>query len=266
MPPSAARRASLAAVRHRAAAVRSPSAATVDLEVYAAASLKQAMAAGRRRRTRPRTRHDAHRVDRLVRRARDEDRAGRAGRRVPVGGHDQPAEARRWRVRIGRRHAVRRQRPHDHRASRQPGRDPDACRPREVRASRSSRPGDAVPITTYATQLVDNLARESGYPADFAAAYAANVVSQEDNVAGHRHEGRARRGRRRDRVRHRREGLRHGRDGSRSRTTRTCRRRTAASSSKASPDQEAAAAFLTWLAGSDGQAVLAELGFLPPGP
>ena len=42
--------------------------------------------------------------------------------------------------------------------------------------------GDAVPITRYAGQLVTNLARESGYPADFAAAYAANVASKEDNV------------------------------------------------------------------------------------
>jgi hypothetical protein len=42
--------------------------------------------------------------------------------------------------------------------------------------------GDEVPITKYATQLVDNLAKESGYPADFAAGYAANVVSKEDNV------------------------------------------------------------------------------------
>ena len=42
--------------------------------------------------------------------------------------------------------------------------------------------GDEVPITKYATQVVDNLAREPGYPADFAAAYAANVVSREDNV------------------------------------------------------------------------------------
>ena len=42
--------------------------------------------------------------------------------------------------------------------------------------------GDEVPITKYATQLVDNLAKEPGYPADFAAAYAANIVSKEDNV------------------------------------------------------------------------------------
>ena len=33
---------------------------------------------------------------------------------------------------------------------------------------------------------------------------------------------------------------------------------------KASPHQDAAAAFLDWLAGPDGQAVLAAFGFLPP--
>ena len=42
--------------------------------------------------------------------------------------------------------------------------------------------GDNVPITKYATQLVDNLAKGAGYPADFAAAYEANIVSKEDNV------------------------------------------------------------------------------------
>ena len=42
--------------------------------------------------------------------------------------------------------------------------------------------GDAVPITRYATQLVENLAGLPGYPAGFAAAYAANVASKEDNV------------------------------------------------------------------------------------
>jgi molybdate transport system substrate-binding protein len=43
--------------------------------------------------------------------------------------------------------------------------------------------GDAVPITKYAKQLVDNLAKTSGYPADFAKKYAANIVSKEENVA-----------------------------------------------------------------------------------
>lgn len=42
--------------------------------------------------------------------------------------------------------------------------------------------GADVPITKYAVQVVDNLAALPGYPADFAAAYAANVVSEEDNV------------------------------------------------------------------------------------
>ncbi len=42
--------------------------------------------------------------------------------------------------------------------------------------------GDAVPITKYANMLVANLAKEPGYPADFVAAYNANIVSKEDNV------------------------------------------------------------------------------------
>ena len=43
--------------------------------------------------------------------------------------------------------------------------------------------GDEVPITKYATQLVENLARQPDAPAGFAAAYAANVASKEDNVS-----------------------------------------------------------------------------------
>ena len=42
--------------------------------------------------------------------------------------------------------------------------------------------GDAVPITKYANQVVANLAALDGYPAGFADAYAANVVSREDDV------------------------------------------------------------------------------------
>jgi molybdate transport system substrate-binding protein len=41
---------------------------------------------------------------------------------------------------------------------------------------------DAVPITRYAGQALANLALEPGYPADFATAVAANVVSREENV------------------------------------------------------------------------------------
>jgi molybdate transport system substrate-binding protein len=44
--------------------------------------------------------------------------------------------------------------------------------------------GERVPISVYASQLVENLAAEPGYPPDFVDAYAANVVSREDNVAG----------------------------------------------------------------------------------
>lgn len=42
--------------------------------------------------------------------------------------------------------------------------------------------GDEVPITKYALQAVDKLAALFGYPAGFAASYASNVVSKEDNV------------------------------------------------------------------------------------
>jgi molybdate transport system substrate-binding protein len=41
---------------------------------------------------------------------------------------------------------------------------------------------DAVPITKYAEELVANLAGQPGAPPGFAAAYAANVVSREDDV------------------------------------------------------------------------------------
>ena len=42
--------------------------------------------------------------------------------------------------------------------------------------------GDEVPITKYVGQLVTKLAGIPGYPAGFAAAYAANVVTKVDNV------------------------------------------------------------------------------------
>jgi ABC-type molybdate transport system substrate-binding protein len=42
---------------------------------------------------------------------------------------------------------------------------------------------DKVPISKYAKQLVDKLAGEAGAPADFAANYAANVLSKEENVS-----------------------------------------------------------------------------------
>jgi molybdate transport system substrate-binding protein len=123
--------------------------------------------------------------------------------------------------------------------------------------------GDEVPITKYATQLVGNLAKEPGYPADFAAAYAKNVVSQEDNVKGivakiEVGEGDA--------------GIVYVTDATASGKVGTVavpeNANVPATYSgvvvKASPNQAAAADFLDWFAGPDGQAILSDFGFLPP--
>ena len=124
--------------------------------------------------------------------------------------------------------------------------------------------GDEVPITKYATQLVENLAAVDGYPADFEAAYAANVVSKEDNVKARSSprssSAKAMPGSSTSPTQPRRTRS----PRSRSRMRPTSRRRTPAWSSSASPNQDAAAAFLDWLAGPDGQAILASFGFLPP--
>ena len=164
----------------------------------------------------------------------------------------------------GRAGELRRQRADRHRPDRQPGRDPVAGRPREA-GVRIIAAGDEVPITRYATQLVENLAAEAdGYPADFAAAYAANIVSKEDNVGA---------------SLSRRSSSARAMQGSS--TSPTLPRRTRSTPIEvpdaanvpatyagvvvgASPNQDAAAAFLDWLAGPDGQAVLSSFGFLPP--
>ena len=122
--------------------------------------------------------------------------------------------------------------------------------------------GDKVPITTYATQLVDNLAGEPGYPADFAAAYAANVVSREDDVKAivakiELGEGDA--------------GIVYVTDAGASANVSTIDVPASANVTatyagvvvKASPNTAAAKAFLDWFAGADGQAILAAFGFLP---
>jgi molybdate transport system substrate-binding protein len=122
---------------------------------------------------------------------------------------------------------------------------------------------DDVPITTYAKQLIDNLAGESGYPAGFAAAYAANVASKEDNVKAvvakiELGEGDA--------------GIVYVTDAKASTKVMTIAVPDTANVPatyagvvvKASPNAAAAQAFLDWFAGSDGQAILASFGFLPP--
>jgi len=123
--------------------------------------------------------------------------------------------------------------------------------------------GDAVPITKYATQLVDNLAREPGYPADFVTAYAANIVSREDNAKAvvakiELGEGDA--------------GIVYVTDAKASTNVATVDVPDSANVLatyagvvvKASPNAAAAQAFLTWFAGPAGQAILASFGFLLP--
>jgi molybdate transport system substrate-binding protein len=123
--------------------------------------------------------------------------------------------------------------------------------------------GDTVPITKYATELVANLAGQPGYPADFVAIYTANIVSKEDNVAGvvakiELGEGDA--------------GIVYVTDAKSSTKVTTVAIPDAANVPatyggvvvKASPNVVAAQAFLAWLAGPDGQAILASFGFLPP--
>jgi molybdate transport system substrate-binding protein len=123
--------------------------------------------------------------------------------------------------------------------------------------------GDEVPITRYAMQLVDNVAAGGGAPAGFAAAYAANLASKEDSVAGvvskiELGEGDAGVVYVTDAVAA--EGVVSIDVPDSVNVTATY----AGVVVGASPNLEAATAFLDWLAGPDGQAVLSELGFLPP--
>jgi molybdate transport system substrate-binding protein len=123
--------------------------------------------------------------------------------------------------------------------------------------------GDTVPITKYATQLVGNLAKQPGYPANFVAAYTANIASKEDNVKAliakiELGEGDA--------------GIVYVTDAKASTKVKAIDVSDAANVPatydgvvvKASKDAVAAKAFLDWFAGPDGQAILSSLGFLPP--
>jgi molybdate transport system substrate-binding protein len=123
--------------------------------------------------------------------------------------------------------------------------------------------GDAVPITKYATQLVANLGKDSGYADDFAADYTANIVSREDNVKAvvakiELGEGDA--------------AIVYVTDAKASTkvsavdvpTTANVPATYAGVVVRASANASAAKAFLDWFAGPDGQAILAGFGFLPP--
>ena len=123
--------------------------------------------------------------------------------------------------------------------------------------------GESVPITKYATRLIANLAAQAGYPADFAAKYAANIASREDSVAGvvskvGLGEGDV--------------GIVYVTDARASSDVTMISVPDAASVHaayagvvvRASLNQAAARAFLAWLAGADGKSILASFGFLPP--
>ena len=119
-----------------------------------------------------------------------------------------------------------------------------------------------VPIQKYTATLLDNLARAPGYPADFAAKVNANVVSKEDNVGAivakvSLGEGDA--------------GIVYTTDAKT--TAKVTTIAIPAGSNvpatygavvvKASANQAAATAFVSWLEGTDGQAILAAFGFQP---
>jgi len=123
--------------------------------------------------------------------------------------------------------------------------------------------GDAVPITRYATQLVANLAKDTGDPARFVAAYTGNIASREDNVKAivakiELGEGDA--------------GIVYVTDAKASTKVTTVDvpdgSNVIATYSgvvvKASRDAAAAQAFLSWFAGPSGQAILGSFGFLAP--
>jgi molybdate transport system substrate-binding protein len=123
--------------------------------------------------------------------------------------------------------------------------------------------GDEVPITKYATQLVHNLSGQNGYPAGFEAAYAGNVASKEDNVKAvvakiELGEGDA--------------GIVYVTDAAASDKVATVDVPSVVNVPatyagvvvKDSPNPDAAAAFLDWFAGPEGQAILSDFGFLAP--
>lgn len=122
---------------------------------------------------------------------------------------------------------------------------------------------DAVPITGYTDRVVANLATLPGYPPDFVAAHAANVVSREENVRSvvakiELGEGDA--------------AIVYRTDVAGLDDVRTIDLPEAANVEAAyaaavvgtTAHAHEAHAFLDWLAGRDGVAVLARSGFLPP--
>lgn len=132
--------------------------------------------------------------------------------------------------------------------------------------------GPEVPITRYADEAIGNLAALPGYPPDFAAAYARNIVSREDNVATvvakiRLGEGDAAFVYETDAVAASASGASAaGADPVISVALPDAAAVTATYAGVvvgASAHPAEARAFLQWLAGADGQAVLADYGFQP---
>lgn len=123
--------------------------------------------------------------------------------------------------------------------------------------------GDDVPITRYATQLIERLSQAPGAVPGFATRYAANIVTREDNVKAvvakiELGEGDA--------------ALVYRTDAAASDRVSTVEIPDAANVTatydgvvvKASRHRFEARAFLEWFAGPGGQAILRDFGFLPP--
>jgi molybdate transport system substrate-binding protein len=123
--------------------------------------------------------------------------------------------------------------------------------------------GSAVPISRYAAEVLDLLAQLPGYPTDFPARYATNVVSEEDNVRAvltkiESGDGDV--------------GFVYRTDALASTSVQEIQIPVEAQVAAtyegcviaASAHLTEATAFLAWLAGSDGQAILSEFGFGAP--
>ena len=123
--------------------------------------------------------------------------------------------------------------------------------------------GTDVPITKYATQLVEALAQLPGYPPDFVASYTSNVVSREDNVKSviakiELGEGDAA-------IVYATDATASGKVDELEIPPAAQVRATYAGVVLAGSDQRAeAGAFMDWLTGDGGQAILADFGFLSP--
>lgn len=123
--------------------------------------------------------------------------------------------------------------------------------------------GEAVPITRYADEVVARLATLDGYPADFAVRYAANVASREDDVGAVTT---------RVALGEADAAFVYATDARAERRLRTVPLPPEAAVAATyagvvidgSAEQPAAADFLAWLAGPDGRAILADAGFGPP--